>query len=99
MVEAAFEADEAKDIRDKADSMEANFRQVKNAEAECRPAKFGYLPKLPTVQKPVLMPMRSSNGLSNPLSSHSDWSSRMRRCMAIAMFTQALAASLPPRVG
>ena len=43
MVEAAFEADEAKDIRDKADAMEANFRQVKNAEVECRPAKFGYL--------------------------------------------------------
>ena len=33
---AAFEVDEAKDIRDKAVAMEAYFKQVQNAEAECR---------------------------------------------------------------
>ena len=40
------------------------------------------------------MPIRSWNGFSSPASRHSDWSSRIRRCIAIAMSTQAIASCL-----
>ena len=42
------------------------------------------------------MPIRSWNGFSSPLSRHSVCRSRIRRCIAIAMLTQAMASSLTP---
>src|SRR5215472_19085334 len=55
------------------------------------------LPKLPTLQKPVLMPMRTRKGSSIPRVRHCTLSSARRRCMSNAIARHAFASLTTPR--
>src|SRR5262244_677045 len=55
------------------------------------------LPKLPTLQKPVLMPMRTRKGSSMPRVRHCTLSSARRRCMSNAIARHAFASLTTPR--
>ena len=56
------------------------------------------LPKLPTVAKPVEIPMRTSKPCLIPLASHSRFSSTIASFISNAIQTQAAASSATPLV-
>lgn len=69
--------------------------------ATSRPRSTIVLVSPPHVSETIApgIPIRTWNGRSNPLSRHSCSSSCMRRCMAIAILTQAFASSFVPFIG
>src|SRR5262249_43988143 len=54
------------------------------------------LPKFPTLQKPVLIPMRARNGCSTPAVRHFTCNSARWSCISAAMRRQAFASSASP---